>query len=118
MCLSKVSDLAKQWITKEENKLVGYKIFDTSNHQLSFFQRGGRVKINKWMKDKKDGPIVYSGQKSYRTGFHIYLRLVNIKNQEWRKVYYKKPVAYGFQCGQAIVVARELFVPSKRKYYF
>ena len=115
MCLSKVTDNVKQFITKEGNKLVGYKVFDTDNHQLGFYERGGRVKINKWMKDKKDGPIFYTIQKSYRTGFHIYLRLEDIKKQEWRKVYYKKPVAYGFQGGQAIVVARELFVPIKKR---
>jgi hypothetical protein len=115
MCLDYLDPTAKSYTIKKGKKLVGYKIFNTLNHQISFESMHYRVRTNTWIKDKETEKLrIPSYGVTYPTGFHIYLT-----QPPWykhpRKVYYKRPVTYGWQYGQPIVVARELFIPRKNR---
>lgn len=115
MCLNRQTNEAKLYVTTEGKKLVGYKVFSIFNHNLNFELMGGRVRTNIWLKDKKRRKISDNRGRSYEVGYHIYLDFTKIRDDNYRKVYYKKPVAWGFQSGCPIVVAKELYVPSIRK---
>jgi hypothetical protein len=114
MCLDRTTTHIQQWKLQEGNLLVGWKTFREYNKQIQFQYFNKRVKTNTWIKDTSRGLIrIQSNQKIYPKGFHIYLK--HPDESGTRKVYYKKPVAYGYQYGLPVVVARELFVPRKKR---
>lgn len=116
MCLDIVSDRAKKHVKQERNFLVGWKYFSTEYNYLMLCFSRRRVKVDQWIKDTKDYKIPRTGRPRYQTGFHIYLKAPNdLFDPYYRKVYYKKPVAWGYQDGKPVVVARELFIIRKRR---
>lgn len=128
MCLNSISN--KPFKPEKENgHNVGWKIFsmDDYYHIYPQFQSSKIFKINRWIHEKsmREGKnefddIRASDNQLYEKGFHIYLSKEdamknNFFHEKMRKVYYRKPVAYGYQAHKKVVVAKEIFILSIRK---
>jgi hypothetical protein len=136
MCLV---DLNEEPIDETEEG-IGYKVFSFSQPNLfsssglAFPIQGGQVFYDKWLVDHAKINIRISEDKTYQTGYHIFLNradaecyrnsFMNHRNKIVLQVKYRKVVAKGqhicqignpFSARVPCVVAKEIFVPSVEK---
>jgi hypothetical protein len=104
---------------------IGYKFFDGAGDALfgPFYTPLVHLCTGypryKWVADTESWSIqpTLSGEK-YPSGFHVYLSVPNTPHTPiiWGDLYvilYKSVVAYGYQGGDAVVVAREMKILKK-----
>jgi hypothetical protein len=121
MCLD-VTTKMKFKYSKENGYYVGWKDFNLDiSSGLHFQNQGtpGKIPVNKWLNEKnyrqyKNTKTItlYNDTKYYKTGFHIYLieHKVSSYSSRCRKVYFRKPVAHGYEVYDKVVVAKEIFI--------
>lgn len=123
MCLSKIDNSVKKYIEKEGGYFVGYKVVEKFNKKIYPLFWGTRLKTNEWINEKDHrNPnsesinfIQNSKGGSYKTGFHFYLKKGDAyKHADMfsvvRKIYFRKPVAFGWQNKVKVGVAQEIFI--------
>jgi hypothetical protein len=131
MCLQRID---KQVVKNVEKTLygecMGYKVVLVKNKTIHPLYTGKRLKTGKWIKEEDFATdprkILYSSSsfKGYRRGFHFFITPSEAYNFvsrrtdrriEIRKIYFKKPTAFGYQEGRKVGVAKEIFI-CKGKY--
>jgi hypothetical protein len=107
--------------TKENGYFVGWKVFYLSDSLGLYFAHQGRdskVPVNKWLNEKDYRRYktlktlhYYNFRSHYRIGFHIYLNPQEPRyGEECRKIYFRQPVAHGYELEDKVVVAKEIFI--------
>lgn len=126
MCLSKQVYLRTKdqrfKLSKDEKGYYGWKVYDFVDHRTmkAMPQHFGPDQyINRWINSKsyrQTKTVLDSEKKSYKCGFHVYLR----KHKTYgdgvcRKVYVKGIVAKGIQYPNSpTIVCKRIFIVSKR----
>jgi hypothetical protein len=123
MCLDFV-DVFPKTLKKEHGQYVGWKIYRRSfiSGELNPQFEGFPQKVGLWINEKphrttSSMSILFSNHElnqRYKTGFHIYLNKTEAEDKVYhpdeclRKVYFRKPVAFGTQATRKVIVAKEL----------
>jgi|WetSurSiteA1Bulk_404760.scaffolds.fasta_scaffold00195_10 hypothetical protein len=112
MKLTEVDSSVKDYQTIEHTYFIGYQVIDKFNKRLEWpSDPRTRVKTDRWITDKRKGFIFSESGDIYELGFHVYLQPIDDKM--CRKVYYREPVAYGYDNKEFMVVAKHILIPSK-----
>jgi hypothetical protein len=135
MCLEKVDPIVKELVRKEKENFIGYKIFRLApKKKLRFRWIYHLVQVSKWLNEKnyRYDKISFLQKKShdeiraddgtkYRTGFHFYLKFYDaLQSPEYknvphcifeiRKIYFRKPITFGFQHSFPVGVSDEIYI--------
>lgn len=138
MCLEKVDPIVSELVIKDKKNFIGYKIFRLeSNKKLRFRYIPSLAHISKWLNEKdyrtkykyRTVPqlnglteITAGDGTKYRQGFHFYLRfydalrspdyMKDVSNNpyEIRKIYFRKPITFGFQHSFPVGVSDEIYI--------
>lgn len=120
MCLSRVTKTE----TPSTVILDGWKSFgDWKTPRFQAFRHNGKAEVpmDVWLTadvSQAEGPngsfgIQANDRQYYPAGFHIYTDEKNKHVEARRRVYYRRATTTGTQDGRAVVIAQEMYVPSK-----
>lgn len=77
-------------------------------HEKDYRSRGSYLKRRNTIDAGREFP-----RRRYKKGFHIYLKRPDEIRGIHKRVLFREPVAWGWQCGLPIVVAKEMFIGSR-----
>lgn len=131
ICLQTLDRKLKKYLQKENENYIGWKVFNKRNGKLFSLVQRYRMITNRWIINLGYTPfkIHTSSGKLYPVGFHIFLTKAGAKmyinlvqdsydeNKKFtiKKVSFKHPLTFGNQCGQPVVVSREIFIHKGSK---
>lgn len=122
MCLSTKMSAKKK--AEFEGQTEGWKVLfsdRTGGLVGDNYAMSAKRPIGEWLNEGKYRfaltPPSFDNDRKYRVGWHIWLTLKGAENWKGknkykviRKVNFRKPVAYGWQCNKPVVVAKEMMI--------
>ena len=134
MCLHKIDPKVKNHIKKEKGYGIGWKIFIEVNKRREFevFTHCKKIPLEKWIPEKsfrspmaKHFNYIDGDGLRYKKGFHFYLSQedaiisginpLGSGKRVVRKIWFKKPVAFGYQNMKEVGVAKEIYIQRNKK---
>lgn len=124
MCLYKINERLAGRGTKV---YTGWKVFVQFNkfkYNFRYYLHEGKsaVPVNQWLKAGDTSIVTDNSGGRYDSGFHIYTNphIAKYSAHFWDhlvavKVKYRKVVARGREASQEVVVAKEMYVPCRKR---
>lgn len=113
MCLESIKE---EYESPSDVVMGGYKEFDGTDAKPLFQIDSAPVPLDQWIVAKRNTVTGVPQGKSYTSGFHVYSNDKEIpkNDKKYRRVFVRKITYLGRQSGKDVVVADEMYVPSKK----